>query len=194
MNRSGSSAASAETLGRSPRSPLRVRPCIMAPRCSSPPSRRAAAPRRWSPRGRRRPRPSPRRRPGRRVRHRCGEAERHDAGAGSTIGPAEELGRPRRAFRVAAPSEPEREQRAEELLEARRAAVVGGLAQRDADVLELALDLVERGDVAGAVELRAPRQHVVGVVVGVAVAVQRVDPGGGRGWRCPNWRIVSKSR
>ena len=53
----------------------------------------------------------------------------------------------------AAPSDPEREERTEELFEARRGVVVGRVAQRDADVLELALDVIERGQVAGAVEL-----------------------------------------
>ena len=77
-----------------------------------------------------------------------GEAERHDPCTGIEDGSALELDRPRRAFDLAITCLPERDERGVEVLEARRSVVVGGVAQRDADVLELALDGIERGEVA----------------------------------------------
>ena len=56
--------------------------------------------------------------------------------------------------------------------------IVGRVAERDANVLELALDFLPRRQVVGAVEVRTARQHVVGVVVGVAAAVLGCGLGG----------------
>jgi len=65
----------------------------------------------------------------------------------------------------------------EELLEARRAVVVGSPAQRDAEVLELSLDRVQRGLIARTKELRAARQYELGEVVAVTGAVSVQDIG-----------------
>ena len=108
-------------------------------------------------------------------------AERHDAGAGIDDGPVPDLSRPRRALHDAAATHPERVHRAEHLVETRGCVIVGRVAQRDADVLELALDVLPRRQVAGAEELRTARQHEVGVVVGVAVAVLGCQPRRPRG-------------
>jgi hypothetical protein len=56
--------------------------------------------------------------------------------------------------------------------------VVGGAAKGDANVLKLGFDLVEGGLVSRPLELGPAREDVVGVVVGVTGAVERVGGGG----------------
>ena len=64
--------------------------------------------------------------------------------------------------------------RAEQLVEAGRRDIIGGVAQSHTDVFELALDGERRGQVSFAAKLTAARQHELGVVVRVPVSVRAV--------------------